>query len=83
VNQPVDFHEGGSAFIDDYFRWRAGKSPEENLRKLQDEVMPRIEQWALQTGSCFSAKKTEVIHFTRKKDEQTGGQLAIFMNLRS
>ncbi|KAI3043038.1 hypothetical protein CBS147353_11848 [Aspergillus niger] len=77
VNQPVDFHGGASAFIDDYFRWRAGKSAEENLKKLQDEDIPRIEQWAQQTGSSFAAEKTELIHFTRKKDEQTRGQLAM------
>ncbi|THC94016.1 hypothetical protein EYZ11_006525 [Aspergillus tanneri] len=77
VDQPVDFHGGASAFIDDYFRWRAGKSAEENLKKLQDEDIPRIEQWAQQTGSSFAAEKTELIHFTRKKDEQTRGQLAM------
>ncbi|KAI3045365.1 hypothetical protein CBS147353_11800 [Aspergillus niger] len=77
VNQPVDFHGGASAFIDDYFRWRAGKSAEENLKKLQDEDIPRIEQWAQQTGSSVAAEKTELIHFTRKKDEQTRGQLAM------
>jgi hypothetical protein len=34
VDQPVDFHGGASAYIDDYFRWRAGKSAEENIKKL-------------------------------------------------
>ena len=42
VNQPVDYHGGASAFIDDYFRWRAGKSAEKNLRKLQEDDIPRI-----------------------------------------
>jgi hypothetical protein len=77
VNQQVDYHGGTSAFIDDYFRWRAGKSAEENLRKLQEEDIPRIEQWAKQTGSCFAAEKTKLIHFTRKKSEQTKGRLVI------
>lgn len=77
VNQPVDFHGGASAIIDDYFRWRAGKSAEENLKKLQDVDIPRIEQGAQQTGSCFAAEKTELIHFTGKKDEQTRGQLVM------
>jgi hypothetical protein len=77
VNQQVDYHGGASAFIDDYFRWRAGKSAKENLRKLQEEDIPRIEQWAKQTGSCFAAEKTELIHFTRKKSEQTKGKLVI------
>lgn len=49
VDQPVDFHGGASAFIDDYFRWRVGWSAEENLAKIQSEdincrieLMPRV-----------------------------------------
>jgi hypothetical protein len=34
VDQPVNFHGGVSAYIDNYFRWRAGKSAEENIKKL-------------------------------------------------
>ncbi|CEJ61918.1 Putative Reverse transcriptase [Penicillium brasilianum] len=34
VDQPVTFHGGASAFIDDYFHWRVGRSAEENLAKL-------------------------------------------------
>ncbi|EED14554.1 reverse transcriptase, putative [Talaromyces stipitatus ATCC 10500] len=34
VDQPVDHHGGASAFIDDYFRWRAGPSAEDNVRKI-------------------------------------------------
>ncbi|XP_024085694.1 uncharacterized protein LOC106673621 [Cimex lectularius] len=52
-------------------------SAEENLSKLQKEDIPRIEQWAKQTGSCFAAEKTELIHFTRKKSEQAKGRLVI------
>ncbi|THC87303.1 hypothetical protein EYZ11_013252 [Aspergillus tanneri] len=67
---PVTFHGGVSAFIDDYFRWRVGRSAEENLAKIQAEDIPRVESWAQRTGSCFAAEKTELIHFTRKKGEQ-------------
>ncbi|KAI2870635.1 hypothetical protein CBS76997_10189 [Aspergillus niger] len=70
VDRPVDCHGGASAFIDDYFRWRAGKSAEENLKKLQEEDIFRTEQWAKQTGSCFAAEKAELIRSTRKKHEQ-------------
>jgi hypothetical protein len=31
VEQPVNIHGGASAFIDDYFRWRVGRSAEENI----------------------------------------------------
>lgn len=63
VDQPVDHHGGASAFIDDYFRWRAGRSAEDNIRKIQEEDIPRIEAWAQRTGSS----KTELIHLTRSK----------------
>jgi ribonuclease HI len=77
VNQPVDHKGGSSAFIDDYFRWVVGLSADENLRRLQEDDIPRIEQWAKQTGSCFAAEKTELIHLTRKKSELSKGQLII------
>jgi len=77
VDQPVDFHGGASAFIDDYFRWRVGWSAKENLAKIQSEDIPRIEAWARRTGSCFAAEKTELIHITRKRKEQSQGQLVM------
>jgi hypothetical protein len=77
VDQPVTFHGGASAFIDDYFRWRVGRSAEENLAKIQSEDIPRIEAWARRTGSCFAAEKTELIHLTRKRSEQLQGQVLI------
>jgi hypothetical protein len=44
VNQRVDYHGSTSAFINNYFQWRAGKSAEENLKKLQEEDIPYIKQ---------------------------------------
>lgn len=75
VDQPVTFHGGASAFIDDYFRWRVGHSAEENLAKIQSEDIPRIEAWAQRTGSRFTEEKTELIHLTRKRSEQLQGQV--------
>ena len=75
VDQPVNSHGGASAFIDDYFRWRVGGSAEENLAKIQSEDVPRIEEWARQTGSCFAAGKTELIHLTRKRGEHREGRI--------
>ncbi|EGD99960.1 hypothetical protein TESG_08624 [Trichophyton tonsurans CBS 112818] len=77
VDQPVDYHGGASAYIDDYFRWRAGRSAEENIKKIQEEDIPRIEEWAKRTGSCFAVEKTELIHITRKKSEHEKGQLVM------
>jgi ribonuclease HI len=81
VDQPVDFHGGASAYIDDYFRWRVGRTAEENLAKIQSEDIPRIEGWARKTGSCFAAEKTELIHFTRNRKEQCQGQIVMNSNV--
>jgi hypothetical protein len=77
VDQPVDYHGGSSAFIDDYFRWRAGPSAEDNSKKIREEDIPRIEAWARSTGSSFAAEKTELLHLTRTKKEQGVGQITI------
>ncbi|CDM34662.1 hypothetical protein DTO012A8_7600 [Penicillium roqueforti] len=77
VDQSVTLHGGASAFIDDYFRWRVGRSAEENLAKIQSEDIPRTEAWARRTGSCFAAQKTELIHLTRKKTEHLHGQIVV------
>jgi hypothetical protein len=34
VDQPVDTRGGASAYIDDYFGWRAGPSAEEDIKKI-------------------------------------------------
>ena len=75
VDQPVNFFGGASAYIDDYFRWRVGRTAEENIKKIQEEDIPRIEAWARRTGSCFALRKTELIHFTRRKREHGVGQI--------
>src|ERR1700712_2277321 len=75
VNQPVNYKGGSSASIDDYCRWRAGRTAEENIKQIQDEDIPRIEAWAKKTGSIFAAEKTELIHLTRKKKELGKGEI--------
>ena len=57
VDQRVDLHCGASASIDDYFRWRIVGSAADNMKRIQDEDMPRIEAWARRTGSCFAVEK--------------------------
>jgi ribonuclease HI len=49
----------------------------QNLAKIQSEDIPRIEAWAQQTGSCFAAEKTELIHITGRRSEQLQGQVVI------
>lgn len=76
VDQPVDTKGGAAAYID-YFRWRAGPSAEANLKKIQEEDIPRIEEWARRTGSCFAAEKTELIHLARKKKDLGKGEITM------
>jgi hypothetical protein len=46
ADQPADTQGGASAYIDDYFCWRTGPSAEENMKRIQEEDIPRIEGWA-------------------------------------
>ncbi|KAI3040862.1 hypothetical protein CBS147352_9731 [Aspergillus niger] len=77
VDQVVDQNGGASAFIDDYFRWRSYPTVEENIKKIQEEDVPRIEEWAQRTGASFAAEKTELIHLTRRKATHGKGQIVI------
>jgi hypothetical protein len=77
VDQPVDYNGGASAYIGDYFRWRADRSAEDNIKKIQEEDIPRIEAWARRTGSSFAVEKTELMHLARRKREQNIGQIVM------
>ncbi|EED11872.1 conserved hypothetical protein [Talaromyces stipitatus ATCC 10500] len=61
VDQPVNHHGGASAFIDDYFRWRASQSAEDNIRKIQEEDIPHIKAWARRTGSSTVIKPSDTV----------------------
>ena len=56
----MDTRRGASAYIDDYFRWRVGRSAEEKLKKIQGEDIPRIEEWARRSQSPFAADEDRV-----------------------
>ena len=77
VDQAVNYFGGASAFIDDYFRWRVSNTAEGNLNKIQNEDIPRLEEWARRNGAEFDAEKTKLIHFTRKKKEQLKGSITM------
>jgi len=77
VDQPVNFKGGASAFIDDYFRWRVGRTSQENIQKIQQDDISRVEEWAKRTGCCFATDKTELIHLTRKKKELGQGTITM------
>ena len=77
VNHLVNSRSGASAYIDDYFRWRVGKTAEENLHKIQVEDIPRITAWAERTGACFVPEKTELIHLTRRRRDRGKGSITM------
>lgn len=77
MDQEVNTQGGSSAYIDDYFRWRVGGSALENLRKIQNEDIPRITAWATRTGACFVPEKTELIHLTRRRKERGIGYITM------
>jgi hypothetical protein len=57
VDQPVTFHGGASAFIDDYFRWRVGRSAEENLAKIQSEDIPASKRGRGELGPASQPRR--------------------------
>lgn len=65
VDQPINAQGGSLGFVDDYSAWTVGNSAAENTEKLQREVIPRVEQWAKESGAVFEASKTGLIHFVR------------------
>ncbi|KAI2930363.1 hypothetical protein CBS147321_10551 [Aspergillus niger] len=46
-----------------------------NIKKIQEEDIPRIEERGRQTGASFAAEKTELIHLTRRKTAHGTGQI--------
>ena len=77
VDQPIDYHGGLYAYINNYFQWQAGPSAEDNIKKIQEEDIPYIEEWASKTGFYFIAEKIELIHLTRSKKQYRVGQVTI------
>lgn len=78
VEQKIDFNGGSVAFIDDYTTWITGHSAEENTRKFQTEILPRLETWRKESGAIFEASKTELFHFTRNLNK--GSQTPLTMD---
>jgi len=57
---------GSIAFVDDYTAWVIGKSIEDNLRVIQQHIIPRVEQWEQESGTTFEAEKTKLMHFKKR-----------------
>lgn len=54
VQQKIDANGGSLAFIDDYTTWVTGCSAEENTRKIQQDVIPKLDVWKARSGAILS-----------------------------
>lgn len=77
VQTPINATQGAIAFVDDYNAWVVGDTAAENTRRLQAELIPRVQQWEQESGATFEASKTCFIHFTRNTRKQADTPLHI------
>ena len=63
VEGQIDKKRGSLGFIDDYTAWVVRRTRAETVKVLQEEVIPRAERWARQSGATFEAEKTGLVHF--------------------
>lgn len=67
VSSVINKNKGAIAFIDDFTSWVTGISVKDNLDKLRNLVIRKVERWASTSGAVFNAGKTVLTHFTRTK----------------
>ena len=72
VESEVTAQGGSIGFIDDYTAWAVAHTAEEGTRLLQQQVVPKAEQWAQASGATFEADKTGLVHFTRTARRTSG-----------
>jgi hypothetical protein len=72
VQGQINKRQGSIGFTDDYNAWVAGPSVAENTRRLQTQLLPRVERWARGGGAVFEAEKTAFIHFLRPLQPDCG-----------
>lgn len=54
-------------FVDDYTRWAISGFIDENMRALNNKVVPNALQWAKDSGAMFEGDKTILMHFMRNR----------------
>ena len=69
VQTIINSHQGAIAFVDDYSAWITGDSANENTRKIQETIIPKVAQWESISGASFQPEKTSFIHFTRNSSK--------------
>ena len=69
VEQKITRKSGAIGFVDDYNAWAVGRTAAANLQVIQQDVIPKVTQWASKSGSVFEEDKTGLIHFSRQGQE--------------
>jgi hypothetical protein len=70
VEWKIDGAGGALGFVDDFNAWAVGDNAAQNIKTIQDTIIPHAEQWATRSGATFEADKTSLIHFTRRPTDE-------------
>lgn len=69
VRGDIDASKGSLGFVDDFTTWVTTPSAMEGTSAIQRDVIPKIEQWAEQSGATFDLEKTAFVHFVRPRSK--------------
>ncbi|KAJ6037972.1 hypothetical protein N7499_003337 [Penicillium canescens] len=67
VDASITRRKGAIAFVVDYTRRTVGSSAKANTTILQQKVIPRALEWAVQASAAFEAARTLFIYFSRNQ----------------
>jgi hypothetical protein len=70
VEWKIDGAGGALGFVDDFNAWAVGDNAAQNIKTIQDTIIPHAEQRATRSGATFEADKTSLIHFTRRQTDE-------------
>lgn len=73
IQSVINKNRGAIAFVDYYSAWVTGVDIQENEKKIQDTIIPYVQDWGRRSVSIFQAKKTIMTHFTRHKKKLREG----------
>jgi hypothetical protein len=69
VRGNMDASEGSLGHVDDFTTWVTTPSAVEDTSAIQRDVIPKIEQWAEQSGATFDLEKTGFVRFVRPRSK--------------
>lgn len=75
VKNKINKNRRAIAFIDNYLAWVTSNSIKANIDLLQHQIILYAKSWTKTSGASFSAKKTQVTHFTQNKRTLTSSRV--------